>query len=110
MFEFKKLCDAFEDMSQVEKGLILTEKSVKILAKLRLLNLPEIDPVSVLAGFVIGSVVADGKIDEREYSLIYPALVKTFGDEYDFAVVKQTFNASDVKKSLPNIPSKCLKF
>lgn len=91
MFEFKKLCDAFEHLSWTEKGLMLTEKSVKIIAKLHLLDIDGIEPVRTLAGFIIGSVVADGKIDEREYLLIYPTLVQAFGRDFDFASVKESF-------------------
>lgn len=91
MFEFKKLCDAYESLSPIEKGVILTEKSVKILAKLHYLDIPELDPVSALVGFIMGSVVADGKVNEQEYLLIYPALVKAFGSDFDFALIKESF-------------------
>ena len=38
MFEFKKICNEFENMTIIERGVILTEKSVKILAKLNALK------------------------------------------------------------------------
>lgn len=103
MFEFTKLCNAFEKMTPVERGAILTEKSVKVLAKLRLLGAEEGDPSTVLASFILGSIVADGKVDEREYLLMYPALVKVFGEEFDFDSVKTAIEADckgnkDVKK------------
>lgn len=91
MFEFKKLCDAYENLTWTEKGLMLTEKSVKIMAKLHLLDIEDIDPVETLVGFIIGSVAADGKINEQEYLLIYPALVQAFGRDFDFASVKEGF-------------------
>lgn len=102
MFEFKKLCDAYESLSTVEKGLIVTEKSVKILAKLKLLDLPGIDPVSTLAGFMIGSAAADGKINEREYLLMYPALINVFGYNFDFHSIKQSFSGRLGAKKLMN--------
>ena len=46
------------------------------------------DPVETLACFILGSIVSDGKINEQEYILIYPALVKVFGSDFDFASVK----------------------
>lgn len=98
MFEFKKLCDEYEKLSPVEKGLLLTESSVKIMAKLGILSVPGIDPVESLAGFIIGSVLADGKIDEREYLLIYPALVKAFGSDFDYNSIKESFRNSNGKK------------
>lgn len=91
MLEFKKLCDSYEKLSMVEKGLLLTEKSAKIISKLHCLSIPGIDPISSLAGFIIGSVAADGRISEQEYILIYPALVHVFGDSFDLASVKNSF-------------------
>ena len=49
MFEFAKLCNEYEKLSALERGAILTEKSVKILAKLRLLGVNDVDPVETLA-------------------------------------------------------------
>lgn len=88
MFEFAKLCNEYEKLSALERGAILTEKSVKILAKLRLLGVNDVDPVETLSCFILGSIVSDGKINEQEYILIYPALVKVFGSDFDFASVK----------------------
>ncbi len=91
MFEFTKLCNSFENLNVVERGAILAEKSVKVLGKLKLMAMPGIDPVETLSGFIIGSVVADGRLNEQEYLLIYPALLKAFGDDFDFASVKSAF-------------------
>lgn len=101
MFEFKKLCDEYEKMSTIEKGLLLADTSVTIMAKLHCLDVEGIDPVSTLAGFIIGSVVADGKVSEKEYLLIYPALVKAFGNDFDFTAVKESFKKdTDGRKML----------
>ena len=91
MFEFAKLCKEYENFSAPERGVMLTGKSVKILAKLKLLELPGVDPVHALAGFILGSVVADGRVNEQEYLLIYPALVHVFGDDFDFDSIKNSF-------------------
>lgn len=91
MFEFAKLCKEYENLSAPERGVMLTGKSVKILAKLKLLELPGVDPVHALAGFILGSVVADGRVNEQEYLLIYPALVHVFGDDFDFDTIKDSF-------------------
>ena len=93
MFEFTKLCKEFERMSALERGAVIAEKSVKVMAKLKILDVQEIDPVETLATFIVGAVAADGKLDEREYLLIYPALVKAFGEDFDFATVKAVFEA-----------------
>lgn len=91
MFEFKKLCDAYEELTPIERGLILTERSAVILARLRGTPYPGLDPVMVLAGFIVGSVTADGRLSEQEYLMIYPALVSVFGEDFDFASVKAAF-------------------
>lgn len=91
MFEFKKLCEAYEKLSAAERYLLLAEKSSSILTGIARLSIPVIDPVSVLAGFIIASVTADGKIDEKEYAIMYPALVRTFGGELDLKSLKNSF-------------------
>lgn len=80
-----------------------------ITTKLHALNIPNIDPISILAGFIIGSVVADGDVDEREYILIYPSLVKAFGDDFDFASIKASFRKdSDGRKKISEYTKKML--
>lgn len=109
MFEFKKLCDAYEELSTVEKGMLLAEKSVKVMATLHELSIPGIDPITALAGFIVGSVAADGKVNEREYLLIYPSLVKAFGDDFDFQSVKESFRKdSEGRKMLIEYNSEML--
>lgn len=98
MFEFKKVCDAYERLSPRERRLLLVEKSAVVLARLHNLSIPGVDPVDVLAGFLVGSVTADGKINEKEYLMIYPALVRIFGDDFDFASIKESFRRKDDRK------------
>lgn len=101
MFEFFKLCNEYEKLSALQRGAILTEKSVKILARMRLTGADEnIDPVETLACFILASITADGKVNEQEYILMYPALVKVFGSDFDFASVKKIVaENSALKKS-----------
>lgn len=91
MFEFTKLCHRFESMSAAERAACLADSSVRVTVKLAALGGGEIRPLDALAGFIIGSAVADGKLDEREYLLMYPALVRALGDDFDFATVKASF-------------------
>lgn len=100
MLEFKRACDAYEKMSAIERGTLLTKKAAVVLARLEELSLPGMDPVSVLAGFIVGSVTADGRINEKEYLLIYPTLVKAFGDEFDFTTIKNSFRRNKDGKKL----------
>ena len=89
MQNFREICSEFEKLGALERSVILAEKSVKILARLKALDIDGADPVYTLAGFVIGAIAADGAVDEKEYLLIYPALVKVFGANFNYASVKQ---------------------
>lgn len=91
MFEFTKLCNAYEKLDLSTRSGMIIEKSANTLLKLRLLNLDGVDAVTTLATFIVGAVASDGVIDEREYLLIYPSLVMAFGNDFDFNSVKQMF-------------------
>lgn len=100
MFEFKKMCNDMEKLNRAERGLLLAEKSVSVVRGLRDMNLP-IDPIETLVSFIIGSVVSDDSINEKDYLYIYPSLVKSFGNDFDFAAVKHAFQVSkDIKKEI----------
>ena len=100
MFEFSKLCKECENLTVAERGVLMVESSVRAFAKLKLLDISGIDPVETLAGFIIGSVVADGRLDEKEYALIYPALVHVFGDDFDFESIKGALEKSEPTKKI----------
>ena len=100
MFEFKKLCNECERLGAVERGLMLAEKSVSVAEGLKNSPLP-FDPIATLVTFIVGSVVSDGAVDEKDYLYIYPSLVQAFGADYDFASAKQVYKlAKDVKKEI----------
>ena len=50
------------------------------------------EAVTALVSFIIGATADGGKINEREYLSIYPALVTAFGPGYDFYSVKHSFD------------------
>lgn len=101
MFAFSKICNEFEDANAAERALILKEKSAWIIKNLRHISIPNTDPVSVLVGFIIGSVTSDGTINEQEYLMIYPALTQVFGDSFNFKAVKELFcRGADCKKTI----------
>ncbi len=100
MFEFKKLCNTLEELNPIERGVILAEKSVSVIKGLSGLNIP-LDPVKTLVSFIIGSVVSDNSINEKDYLYIYPSLVKAFGNDFDFNSAKQAIGlAKDIKKEI----------
>lgn len=91
MLEFKKLCDFCKSLSMTEKMRFIKERSESVIETLHSLDRPEIDPEPVLAGFILSAAVADGRIDEKEYLMIYPALIRTFGKDFDLSSVKISF-------------------
>lgn len=100
MFEFKKLCNTLEELNPIERGVILAEKSVSVMKGLNCLEIP-LNPVETLVTFIIGSVVSDGSINEKDYLYIYPSLVKAFGNDFDFISAKQAIGlAKDIKKEI----------
>ena len=100
MFEFKRVCNRYERMSTEERRYLLTEKATSIFERLKNSCISGINPIEILFGFIIGSVTADGKINEMEYLLIYPILEKVFGDEIDFVAFKDSFQRSSDGKTL----------
>lgn len=100
MFEFKKLCNELEKLSPTERGVLLAEKSISVVKGLNSLDLP-FNAVKTLVTFIIGSVVSDGSINEKDYLYIYPSLVKAFGRDFDFISAKQVLQiAKDIKKEI----------
>lgn len=91
MKELKQVCKEFENLSTIERTALLAESSVRVVGKLAELNIDGIDPLRSLYGFILGATVADGQINEQEYLLIYPLLVRTFGMDFDYASVKESF-------------------
>lgn len=109
MFEFKKLFDAYEELTTVERGLLLTERSVAVMKKLRELQIDGVDPVFTFAGFILGSVISDGHINEKEYLMMYPMLVCVFGDDFDFHSVKETFEGKrGIRKTISEYTEKMI--
>lgn len=101
MFEFIKLCNECEKLNPLERGLLLTEKSVSVLAGLNALQVEGVSPVKALAAFIVGAAVSDGVLNEKDYLYIYPSLIKAFGDDFDFLEIKKYYKVTkDVKKEL----------
>lgn len=94
MFEFEKLCHEVEALTPAQRGVLLAEKALTVAAGLDELNITDARPIEVLASFIIGSVVSDGSISEKDYLGIYPALVKAFGEACDLAGIKNSFKVS----------------
>lgn len=100
MFEFTKLCNEVEKLTPAERGVMLAEKSVSVVEGLRALPLP-FNAVETLVAFILGSIVSDGSVSEKDYLYIYPSLVKAFGRDFDFASAKHALQVSkDIRKEI----------
>lgn len=100
MFEFQALCKQVEALTPAERAALIAEKSASVAVGLRALD-EESDPVSVLAAFVVGSVVADGSISEKDYLNLYPSLAEAFGELCDVAGIGRKLKVSkDIRKDI----------
>lgn len=91
MFEYIEKCKKFEKLSTFERFALLANKSLIITNKLSELGLNVNDSFSLIATFILGSIVSDGEVNEKEFLLMYPALLRTFGDNFDFDSIKEAF-------------------
>lgn len=91
MFEYIEKCKKFEKLSTFERFALLANKSLIITNKLSELDLNVNDSLSLIATFILGSIVSDGEVNEKEFLLMYPALLRTFGDNFDFDSIKEAF-------------------
>lgn len=102
MFNFKKLCTKVESLSDKDRGILIISEAKKSLEGLAAISETSFNPTKALATFMIGAVVSDGKIDEKEYLLIYPSLVKAFGEDFDYQSVKRMLTEDKDGKKLLN--------
>ena len=103
MFEYIEKCKKFEKLSTFERFALLANKSLIITNKLSELGFNVNDSLSLIATFILGSIVSDGEVNEKEYLLMYPALLRTFGDNFDFDSIKEAFkNDFKTRKELKN--------
>ena len=93
MYKFNELCKICENMDSAQRNKLIVEKSAKILDVFRKMSTTSsISPTNALAAFIGGAAMANnGLIDEREFNTLYPALVKVFGSDYDFAAIRMSF-------------------
>ncbi len=101
MFSFDKLCKTLEELAPGERLLLLAEKAHSVSEGLGELGFGEGERLRTLSAFVVGSLVSDGGLDEKQYQNVYASLVEAFGGEYDFRTVKELYReAKDVDKTI----------
>lgn len=106
MFEFDKLCREIEQLDSVVYMAMISERSARILPALASLYGSAESAVDVYATFLMGSVCADGKLNEDEYLLMLPAMKECFGENFDYvdakALLKKYQSESKELKKLVN--------
>lgn len=103
MFEYIEKCKKFEKLSTFNRYALLADKSLLVTSKLTELGFNVNESLSLIATFILGSIVSDGEVNEKEYLLMYPALLRTFGDNFDFDSIKEAFkNDFKTRKELKN--------
>ncbi len=103
MLEFQKLCKEVENLNSVQRAVLMQEKAHAVYDGLNNLNLHGMLPFEILAMFIIGSLVSDGSISEKNYLYIYPALLKTFGGKCNLEEIKRRYIvAKDIRKEIKN--------
>ena len=103
MFEYIEKCKKFEKLSTFERFALLANKSLIVTYNLSKLGFNVNESLSLIATFILGSIVSDGEVNEKEYLLMYPALLRTFGDNFDFDSIKEAFkNDFKTRKELKN--------
>lgn len=103
MFEYIEKCKKFEKLSTFERFALLANKSLIVTNNLSKLGFNVNESLSLIATFILGSIVSDGEVNEKEYLLMYPALLRTFGDNFDFDSIKEAFkNDFKTRKELKN--------
>lgn len=89
MREFNLICKEFEQLDSLSYGVILAKKSAKILPALKNITKDGLTVAAIYSTFILGAIVADGRISEEEYALCYPLLRAFFGEEIDYNDVKK---------------------
>lgn len=93
MKEFEQLCKEFEQLDIMSYSAYLTEKSLNVLPALQAIAEDGIDGASIFFSFIIGAIVADGKLASEEYLLISPLLKTFFGQTVSYEECKKVLKS-----------------
>ncbi len=84
MSEFNKLCKTIDNLDPDTYSEMLAAKSAKVIPALAAISEDGLSGVSIFANFILGAVVADGKLSEEEYLLAMPLFKAFFGDNVNY--------------------------
>jgi len=91
MKEFDLLCKEFEQMDLTSYTSYLAEKSLNVLPALEAIAEDGIDGAAIFFSFIMGAIVADGKLAEEEYLIMSPLLKAFFGKTVAYEECKKLF-------------------
>lgn len=89
MKEFDVLCKEFEETDALTYSAVLAGKAMKLIPALSLITEDGLSGIAVFSTFILGAIVADGKLAEEEYLLISPQLHAFFGTNIDYGDCKK---------------------
>lgn len=91
MTDFDKLCKDFEQLDVVSYTTLLLDRSQRILPALAAITQDGESGIEIFRTFILGAIIADGRLSEEEYALIYPHLHDFFGDSLNYEDAKKAF-------------------
>lgn len=91
MTDFDRLCRDFEQLDVVSYTTLLVDRSRRILPALAAITQDGESGVEIFRTFILGAIVADGRLSEKEYMLIQPHLHAFFGDSINYDDAKRIF-------------------
>ena len=76
MFEYIEKCKKFEKLSTFNRYALLADKSLLVTSKLTELGFNVNESLSLIATFILGSIVSDGEVNER--TIQESSIIKNF--------------------------------
>lgn len=109
MKDFDLLCKEFEQMEPKKYATYLTVKSAEIIPILKSTAVDGLSGTVIFFSFIMGAIVADGKLSPEEYKLIYPLLNAFLGDSINYDDAKKIFKSlRKENKELKNVTTKMI--
>lgn len=93
MKEFNTLCKEVEKLNAYEYTDILARLSLNIIPALSEIAEDDLDGLTIFSTFILGAVVADGKLSKEEYLLTHPMFEAFFGTSVDYDTCRKLLKA-----------------
>ena len=84
MSDFDELCHEAENLDPMTYSSIISEKSRNVQNGYTAILGDEDDAKTLFTALLLGAVISDGKIVEKEFNLIKPMLVEAVGEDMTF--------------------------